>query len=517
MLSNMVIAAWMIGSMTLLIVKRDEITSQYRDTMHSLDQYARMHHFDRRFRKRLLAQATLYFKNRQIADEEVLRNLPYSVKRKVWRRLYMPCLMQTSLMKGIRQQFVDALLTNSTVEIFSAGEEILSRGHTSSDLYLLVEGKIALLDAFSEDPNGNRSNKESDGNLSYHETASIADSEPGQSGLSGVKKLGPGHFINDVSFFTETPNVVTVRTLTVVKTLTLSQTAYRLIGDDHPGSVGKLLANLLRKVEEEAEEFGNGQLTLTKRMEVLRAGSCFDLDASRAKGFEEAGTEGIDIHKAAATIQARSVVVAAKDVIKMHLDKMKDDHTTRFLFAASRDCTATITLMCDQGFDADNSDYDHRTALMVASMKGNLDSVNKLLGCHADPNLADMHGTTALHEAVKNGHEVIMDVLMEKGGKLGLDEYQAASLLCKAVFDGDTMKLRRLLKAKIQVNATDYDKRAAVHIAAAEGNLIALKILVEFGADISMQDRWGSTAMDEGKRVKAQHVVDFLESQLKGE
>jgi CRP-like cAMP-binding protein len=511
MLTNMVITAWMIGSITLLIVKRDEITSEYRDTIQSLDQYSRMHHFERRFRKRLIAQAKLYFKNRQIADEEVLRNLPYSVKRKVWRRLYMPSLMQTSLMKGIRQRFVDSFLTNSTVEVFSAGEEILSRGHNSSDLYLIVEGKVALMDAFSEDPNDNQSKKDSDGNLSYHETTSIADSEPGQPETSGIKKLGPGHFINDVSFFTETPNAVTARTVTVVKTLTLSLAAYRLIGEDHPGSVGKLLANLLRKVEEDDEDAGGSQLNLTKRLEVLRAGSVFDLDASRAHGFDD-GED--NIHKAAAAIHARSVLVAARDVIKMHLDKMKDDHTTRFLFAAARDCTATITLMCDQGFDPDNCDYDHRTALMVASMKGNVESVKKLLEFQANPNVADMHGTTALHEAVKNGHEEIIDVLLEKGAKLGLDEFQAASVLCKSVFDGDTMKLRRLLKAKIQVNAGDYDKRAAVHIAAAEGNLVALKVLVEFGADLSMQDRWGSTALDEAKRVRAQHVMDFLESQI---
>jgi ankyrin repeat protein len=35
--------------------------------------------------------------------------------------------------------------------------------------------------------------------------------------------------------------------------------------------------------------------------------------------------------------------------------------------------------MCDQGFNPSNADYDNRTALMVASMKGNKDVVELLL------------------------------------------------------------------------------------------------------------------------------------------
>jgi ankyrin repeat protein len=33
------------------------------------------------------------------------------------------------------------------------------------------------------------------------------------------------------------------------------------------------------------------------------------------------------------------------------------------------------------------------------------------------------------------------------------------------------------------VNAADYDRRTAAHIAAAEGNFVAFKLLVEFGCD----------------------------------
>jgi Ankyrin repeats (many copies) len=98
-------------------------------------------------------------------------------------------------------------------------------------------------------------------------------------------------------------------------------------------------------------------------------------------------------------------------------------------------------------------------------MKGNTDVVKLLLKYNADPNLTDVHGTSALLEAVKNGHEGTVLVLASHGASLCLPESLAASILCQAVFDGDIVLLQRLLKAGIPVNASDYDKRSASHIA----------------------------------------------------
>ena len=100
------------------------------------------------------------------------------------------------------------------------------------------------------------------------------------------------------------------------------------------------------------------------------------------------------------------------------------------------------------------------------SMKGNTDVVKLLLiDYKANPNLTDVHGSSALYEAVKNGHESIIDLLLDKHGKLCMEESLAASVLCQAVHDGDILFLRRLLRARIPVNAADYDMRTAAHIA----------------------------------------------------
>ena len=71
--------------------------------------------------------------------------------------------------------------------------------------------------------------------------------------------------------------------------------------------------------------------------------------------------------------------------------------------------------------------------------------------------------------------------------------------------------LKRLCKAGINVNAGDYDRRRAVHIAASEGNLAAVRVLVECGADLTVRDRWDNTIEDEARRANAVRLIEFLD------
>lgn len=67
-------------------------------------------------------------------------------------------------------------------------------------------------------------------------------------------------------------------------------------------------------------------------------------------------------------------------------------------------------------------------------------------------------------------------LLMRHNGRLMMTPVMTASALCTAVFDGDMPLLRRLLHAGANPNAGDYDKRTALHIAAADGNLPAVRV-----------------------------------------
>jgi ankyrin repeat protein len=283
----------------------------------------------------------------------------------------------------------------------------------------------------------------------------------------------------------------------------MARSVYKAVADEHPGSIGIILSNLLEKVQQMADELeAPTHVKLTKRMEVLNAGSVYD-------DYEDPSVHN-NIRRSQEAALSKSTFTAVRDLIKMKMNKIKDDHTTKFLFAASRDDVTTIGLMCEHGLDPNTSDYDARTALMVASMKGNTQAVKKLLENHANPNLIDMHGSSALYEAARNGHSEAAQALLNCGAKLCMSDSLAASKLCQAVYDGDVVLLRRLLQAGIPVNASDYDKRSPAHLAAAEGNVAAMKILVEFGADLDLEDRWHNTIDDEARTSNSGPLLAYL-------
>ena len=106
--------------------------------------------------------------------------------------------------------------------------------------------------------------------------------------------------------------------------------------------------------------------------------------------------------------------------------------------AAEKNSIGMIELFIKHGADIDRSG-----ALIVAAAHGNLDAVQCLLFYGADIDLIRMSHTdlytkieeeeSALHKAVKGGHEDVVAFLVESGAELGLRDYQGRDALIMAV------------------------------------------------------------------------------------
>ncbi|KAK1804402.1 hypothetical protein P4O66_020410 [Electrophorus voltai] len=91
-------------------------------------------------------------------------------------------------------------------------------------------------------------------------------------------------------------------------------------------------------------------------------------------------------------------------------------------------------------------------------------------------------------------------VLSYRQWKVESEGYQIMNVLL-AAYRGDLHSLRRHFLSGADVNAVDYDGRSALHVAASEGRLEVISFLVEnAGADCTLKDRWGNTALQEALR-----------------
>lgn len=73
--------------------------------------------------------------------------------------------------------------------------------------------------------------------------------------------------------------------------------------------------------------------------------------------------------------------------------------------------------MLQQGFPPDSSDYDHRTGLMLAALRGHKEVVELLIAAGAPVDQKDAFGQTALSEACKNAQDGMIDLLKAAGAK----------------------------------------------------------------------------------------------------
>jgi lysophospholipase len=83
-------------------------------------------------------------------------------------------------------------------------------------------------------------------------------------------------------------------------------------------------------------------------------------------------------------------------------------------------------------------------------------------------------------------------------------------LLCSAAAIGDVAGLEQLIGAGGEVDASDYDGRTPLHLAAAGGHLSAVYLLLGRGARVQVVDRWGGSPLLDAVRQRHRAVVETL-------
>lgn len=159
---------------------------------------------------------------------------------------------------------------------------------------------------------------------------------------------------------------------------------------------------------------------------------------------------------------------------------------------------------------ANASNHDGRSLLHLAAAEGHADMVLALLDANADLHCRDRWGGTPLRDAIRAGHQSVIDVLVGKGADIDTVPDEGALKMCTMASRGDVEGIRYLSFNGVSVDSQDYNQRSALHLASADGHKEAVSLLLELGADIKMVDRWGSTAVDDAIAGEHPDVVELL-------
>ncbi len=148
-----------------------------------------------------------------------------------------------------------------------------------------------------------------------------------------------------------------------------------------------------------------------------------------------------------------------------------------------------------------------------AMMRGDIAAVHQLIDQHADVNIAQDDGATAVHWAVYRSDKQTLDLLLHAGANPKAANREGSTPLWLASINGDAGIIESLLNAGADPNEKLPLGRTPLMAAARTGNPDAIKVLLDHGAQVNVKETLRGTtplmwAADEGHAAAIKLLVE---------
>lgn len=189
----------------------------------------------------------------------------------------------------------------------------------------------------------------------------------------------------------------------------------------------------------------------------------------------------------------------------MNPDVSNAEGATPLLAAAAQGQGEAVKLLLAQGAAVTRAGPDGTSPLVAAVRSGDERSVNALLAAGADPAIPSPGGESCLTIAAGLGHAVLVEILLPLAKELPDPALRVACV------KGHTAAMDVLLTGGADLNLADQELQTPLMLAAAAGQLPAVKMLCYRQARLSVRDDAGRTAADLARTLGKDSTASFLE------
>lgn len=187
---------------------------------------------------------------------------------------------------------------------------------------------------------------------------------------------------------------------------------------------------------------------------------------------------------------------------------------TPLIVAAAKDNAIVVRLLLNAGATVSLRNNIGATALEFAAVNGSEEAVKALVAAGANPNAADDKGLNPIHRASIEGHSVVVQELVNAGGDITIragENTPGDTALGIAAHNGhlDLVKLLLELGADVDAENTMY-KQTPMHRAASENAGPVLVALIDAGGTVDYLDIDGDTPLFTAAFWGNQEAIEVL-------
>ncbi|MGA1197817.1 MAG: ankyrin repeat domain-containing protein [Candidatus Latescibacterota bacterium] len=168
---------------------------------------------------------------------------------------------------------------------------------------------------------------------------------------------------------------------------------------------------------------------------------------------------------------------------------------TALWWAVEKNHPAIVRLLLDAQPDIEKDRYDV-TPLLEAVRLGHQDILDMLLKAKANPNAQDTFDKTPLMYAADKGDTSIVKTLLDAGAEVNAVGTKGWHALMHAAYGGHTDVVMTLLQKKAKLEQADVQDKTALLWAIENNYLDVVMVLIRAGANIKVVDANGKTALD---------------------
>jgi uncharacterized protein len=179
-----------------------------------------------------------------------------------------------------------------------------------------------------------------------------------------------------------------------------------------------------------------------------------------------------------------------------------------FFTAIKRDDANAVRSLLQRGFDPNTLDPKSMHGLFLALRESSGKVADVLISSpKIDVNFVSEDGETPLMMAVIKGQTELAMKMIEKGADINKTGWTPLHYAATA---GNVQLISLLLEKHAYIDAESPNKTTPLMMAAHYGTPGAVKLLLEEGADVSLKNALGLTAIDFAQQAKKQDSVDII-------